>query len=367
MRICFVAHAGSANTRSWANHFADVLGHDVHVVSLFPGDGLSGTITLHVMRSRWSSAPAYLRALLQVRRLVRRIAPDIVVGYRTISYGFLAAVTGFHPLAVAAQGQVVSPPLGALKLMLAGFTLGRADLVNSWGPHMTRRLVEVGAAPEKILTCPRGIDLDLFRRRNGDAPRTENVIVTRTMHRVYRHDVILRALSLLSKERPGLRGVFVGDGEARSELEKLSTDLGMDGLVDFHGAIRPDRLAELLRGASVYVSAVKTDGVSASLLEAMACGCYPVVTDNEANRLWVDDGENGTLVAGSEPADLARAIAGALDDVEARDRAAALNRRIVEERADLTKNMRTIEDAYESLVASASGGPPAASRTGGSE
>jgi glycosyltransferase involved in cell wall biosynthesis len=356
MRICFVAHAGSANTASWCNHLSDVLGHDVHVVSLCDGAGLSASVTLHVLTASWPGPLCYFGALPQARRAVSRIAPDLVVGYRAISYGFLAAATGFHPLAIAAQGRVVSPPGAVIKGVLAGFALRRADVVNSWGPHMTERLVEVGADPEKIVTCPRGIDLSLFTASDGGASRTPSVIVTRTFHRAYRHDMILRALSLVADEHPDLSAALVGDGEARAELVDLSRELGMSDRVEFPGVLSPDALAGRLREASVYVSSVATDGVSASLLEAMASGTYPIVTDNVANRLWIEDGRNGTLVAGREPEDFARAIAGALTDDGLRSGAAAINRTIVEERADLFRNMKTIERAYHELVESWNGG-----------
>ncbi|MFH1502394.1 MAG: glycosyltransferase [Candidatus Eisenbacteria bacterium] len=364
MRICFVAHAGSANTASWCNHFADVLGHDVHVVSLCDGPGLAAAVTQHVLPPAVSGPFSYALAVPAVREAVRRISPDLVVGYRVMSYGFLAAATGFHPLAIAAQGRVVSPPAAWIKQRLVDFALGRADLVNSWGPHMTERLVEVGAVPGTILTCPRGIDLALFRAPDGDAALAPagraalapSVIVTRTFHRAYKHDVLLRALKRVSETRADVRAAFVGEGEARAELERLSEDLGIAGSVDFPGVLSPERLARRLRNSTVYVSSVQTDGVSASLLEAMASGTYPVVVDNAANRLWIENGKNGTLVAGCDAAAIARAILEALDDDELRARAAALNRRIVEERADLYGNMKTIERAYARLVESRGGG-----------
>lgn len=221
---------------------------------------------------------------------------------------------------------------------------------------MTERLIEVGADPGKIVTCPRGIDLSLFRPADDEAARTPSVIVTRAFHRAYRHDVIVRALSILSERHADLRATFVGEGEARAEVEVLSREVGLSDRVDFAGALVPERLAERLREASVYVSAVLTDGVSASLLEAMASGTYPVVTDNVANRLWVEDGKNGTLVSCRGPEGLADAVSAALDDADVRARAAVRNRAIVAERADLYRNMKTIEHAYERLVSSAGGG-----------
>lgn len=356
MRICFFAHASSANTRSWANHLADVLGHDVHVVSLCHSDGLGRGVTLHVVPSRCAGILAYATALPEARRLVRAIAPDILVGYRIASYGFLAAATGFHPLALAAQGRVVTTPLAPLKRLLVSYAMPRADIINSWASHMTLRLTELGADPDKILTTPRGIDLGLFRPGPPDDERTDTVVVTRTMHRAYRHDVVLRAVAAASREVPGLRCVFAGEGEAMNDLRALAAKLGIANRVEFAGEVTPDRLVGMLSGARVYTSSVRTDGVSASLLEAMACGAFPVVTDNEANRLWLDEGVNGILVQAVDPSAYAAAIVGVLRNREMRESAAVRNREIVESSADLDKNMRVIERAYAELVRAAAGG-----------
>jgi len=351
MRICFVAHARSANTISWANCFADELGHDVHIVSLCPSGGLSPRVTLHVPPVSGPLSLRYLQALAVIRGALGSIAPDLVVGYRIMSYGFIAAFSGFRPLVLAAQGRVVSPPMAGLKQSLVSYALRRADLVNSWGPNMTKRLIEVGAAPDKILTCPRGIDLGLFAPGVGVGERTDTVLVTRTMHRAYRHDIIVRALAEAARSRPGIRGIFVGDGEARAELEALSRELRTEEILEFRGEVSPGELASVLRASALYVSSVRTDGVSASLLEAMATGAYPIVTDNEANRLWID-GSNGLLVGGTDASAFAGAMLEALGNAEGRAAAASTNRRIVEERADIERNMRKIEEAYIGLLRS---------------
>jgi glycosyltransferase involved in cell wall biosynthesis len=295
----------------------------------------------------------YLAQAGRIRELVREISPDIVVGYRVASYGYVGARTGFHPLAVAAQGQRIVYPVRSLpKRRSAKIALKTADIINSWAPHMTDRLVELGADPEKILTCPRGIDLTKFRRRNGSALAEFTVVSTRGLNRHYGADIVLRASRLASERLGNVPTAIAGGGEAESELKELVRDLGTATDVWFAGEIPNDELPNLLARSDVYVSAVRTDGVSASLLEAMACGCFPIVTDNAANRLWVDDGVNGFLIAAPDPGAFAAAIVRAMDDPPLRLRAAEVNRAIVEKRADMSVNMRTISDAYRKLVVS---------------
>ena len=358
MRLCFLADAGSANTQVWVNYFAESLGHDVHIASLSRGRGISPAVTLHELgqtrdtRSLRSKL-GYLAQTGRIRELVREISPDIVVGYRVASYGYVGARTDFHPLAVVAQGQRIVYPTHSLpKRRSVRIALKTADIINSWAPHMTDRLVELGADPDKILTCPRGIDLKKFSRSNGSASSEFTVVSTRGLNKHYGADIILRASSLASESLGNVPTAIAGGGEAESALKELAKDLGTAKDVWFAGEIPNDELPSLLNRSNVYVSAVRTDGVSASLLEAMACGCFPIVTDNAANRLWVDDGINGFLIAVRDPQAFAAAIVRAMGDPALRLRARDENLRIIQERADMSVNMRTISDAYQKLVVS---------------
>lgn len=358
MKICFLADAGSVNTQTWVEHFADVLGHDVHVVSVKRAMTLSSSIHVHVIGEDDGTGTktlggklTLLRSLGPMREIVRGIDPDIVVGYRVASYGYLGARIGVRPLAVAAQGQVLYTRSKRFPMRhFATTALRRADVVNSWAPHMTECLIRHGARPERILTLPRGIDLEAFRPSGTAADREPAAVVTRGLHRSYSLDIAVRAIAAVSLGHEGFRGEIAGRGLAEAELRDLARDLPGGESVRFLSEVPNAELPELLRRSAIYLSTVPRDGVSASLLEGMACGCFPIVRDNTANRAWIEDGVNGFLVERDEPDDYARAIERALADTELRERAAATNRKIVEERADIRKNMRAIEARYEEVI-----------------
>lgn len=356
MRICFLADAGSVNTRSWVNAFAEDLGHDVHVVSVNRMGEFAPSVTLHHLGTETGTQDtmgklAYLRSIRRIRRLVGEISPDVLVGYRVASYGYVGARTGFRPLVVVAQGQhIITPRRSLPKRVFALTAIREASLLHSWAPHVTERLVELGADPDRILTCHRGIDIALFSPGDASERVPASVIVTRNLCNWYRIDVIVRALALVRSDVANLTGSIVGDGDAEQDLRRLAGELGVADAVEFTGRVPHEELPVLLRRSSIYVSSVRTDGVSASLLEAMATGCFPIVRDNAANRHWIEHGSNGLLVTEGTPAAYAEAITTACLDHELLANAALLNRKIVSERADSVVNMRTIERAYERLI-----------------
>ena len=111
-----------------------------------------------------------------------------------------------------------------------------------------------------------------------------------------------------------------------------------------------EQMAELFRLASVAVSPSLHDGTPNSLLEAMACGCFPVAGDIESVREWIANGDNGLLCDPKNPESVARAVIRALADKQMRSNALERNTRSIAERAEYNKVMRKAEEFYSEVV-----------------
>jgi glycosyltransferase involved in cell wall biosynthesis len=109
-------------------------------------------------------------------------------------------------------------------------------------------------------------------------------------------------------------------------------------------------MAERFRQAQVVVSLSTHDGTPNTLLEAMACGCFPVVGDIESLREWITPGVNGLLTAPDDSHALAEAILQALEQPALRQHAAAHNLRLITERAEYGRVMQQAEEFYRKLV-----------------
>jgi glycosyltransferase involved in cell wall biosynthesis len=353
MKICFIADANHTNTWNWVEFFANDLGHDVSIISFNASQKPLKKVKIYSLMSLWTKSKwRYLFCYLKTRRIVRSIQPDIVIGYRIHSYGFMAAMTGFHPLVLAGQGQNVYYPFNSpIAKYCAKFAMERADLINSWGEHMTAKLIELGCPPAKILTLPRGVRTDIFKISYAKKRKAIHLISTRGVKDHYNIDVIIRACKIIHDSGQAIRLILAGEGPNRKNLEQYIIDLGLQSEAHFVGYMDNECLSELLNKADIYVSMVSTDGVSASLLEAMACGVFPIVTDNVANRIWIEDGENGFLAPDKNEKILAEKILLAASEESLREKAALKNRTIIEQKANWEVNMKIIEKAYEKLIA----------------
>jgi glycosyltransferase involved in cell wall biosynthesis len=145
------------------------------------------------------------------------------------------------------------------------------------------------------------------------------------------------------------RLVVTGEGSLRSSLERLAAKLLPAGRWQFAGRLPAADLAALLARAEVYLSASRSDSTSLSLLEAMAAGALPVVSDIEGNREWVAEGDGARLFPCGDAAELGRALERALGDPAWATAARARNRRVVEERADWRRNLARIEGLFARL------------------
>ncbi len=141
---------------------------------------------------------------------------------------------------------------------------------------------------------------------------------------------------------------IAADGSLRRALEAAARDLPR---TRFLGALPESGIAAALQSADVYVSASRSDSTSVSLLEAMACGAFPVVSDIPANREWIDDGVNGMLFPVGDADALARCLVAALGDPGRRTAAAAHNAALVAARASRVDCFGRIESALLRLAA----------------
>jgi len=110
------------------------------------------------------------------------------------------------------------------------------------------------------------------------------------------------------------------------------------------------QMGELFRRAQVTVSPSIHDGTPNTLLEAMACGCFPVAGDLESLREWITPGVNGILFDPNDPHALAEAVILALEHPALREIARKMNLQMIEERAENRQVMEKSEEFYKLLA-----------------
>lgn len=173
------------------------------------------------------------------------------------------------------------------------------------------------------------------------------------MHGVKDQLNLVRAFLLLLEQRPerreNLRLILVGDGPLRAEAIALLRAAGAEPLAWLPGG-RGD-VAAILRGLDIFVLPSQAEGISNTILEAMATGLPVVATAVGGNPELVADGLTGTLVPRQDPAALAAVLARYLDDPDIRRAQGEAGLARVRERFSLDAMVRNYEAVYGQLLA----------------
>jgi glycosyltransferase involved in cell wall biosynthesis len=220
-----------------------------------------------------------------------------------------------------------------------------SDAVVAVSEDAARVALEVERVPGgKLSVIYNGVDLAGWPPERAPEGPPRAVCVAR-LHPVKDHATLLRGVQLVLAERPDFHLDIVGDGPERGNLEGLRRELGLEGAVTLHGH-QDDVRPHLLR-ATLFVLASLSEGISLTLLEAMAASLPIVATDVGGNREIVAAGETGLLVPAGSPESLARAI---LEVVEDPAGARALGR-AGRHRAEVSFDVRKMVSGYENLYA----------------
>jgi glycosyltransferase involved in cell wall biosynthesis len=215
---------------------------------------------------------------------------------------------------------------------------------------MTDLLSEYTSDDRPVITLQYGVDTDLFSPPAASSERKPVCLSNRKMIPLSNLEVILRAAAILDKRGSPVRIDFAGDGEQSTMLKQEASAMQLERRISFLGPVDHAVMPNLLRSASIYVSMSLSDGASLSLMEAMACGTFPVVSDIPANREWITDGVNGYLIRPDSPEQLALKLNDAWNRPALREKAAEHNRSLIMEKGDRKKNMTIIERAFIQLV-----------------
>lgn len=150
--------------------------------------------------------------------------------------------------------------------------------------------------------------------------------------------------------RDRLRLVMVGDGPLRRESLDILQAAGHAELAWLPGE-RND-MPEIMRGFDCFVLPSLAEGISNTILEAMATGLPIIATAVGGNVELVEDGNNGRLVPAADPASLAKAIVALAEDPESANALGHRSRKLVEDRYSLAGMVSSYQRIYEQALCS---------------
>lgn len=351
MRIAMLSDGASTHTLRWASFFHDA-GDEVRLFTL--EDPLEMPLPVSRLRRRSSiKALAYPMALGELKARLAEFKPDLVNAHFVPNYGWLGLLAGLRPLVVSTWGSdvLINARRTPFHAWRARRVLRGADLITSDARMLTDAIIDLSGDQVEILTAPMGISAELLSRPLADPAPPPILLHNRNLETVYDVDTLLDALPAFLDANPHWRVRLAGDGSLRASLEEQAAALGLGSKVTFLGRLPREQLLSEVAAARIYVSASLSDSSSVSLLEALALGAYPVISDIPANREWVESPGRGRFFPCGDSQALAAALgqAASLDEGEVKA-ALSANRELIARDAVWEENMGQVRRAFLGLI-----------------
>lgn len=399
MHICYIADARSPIAKSWISHFVET-GHRVTVLASYPcgrgdipgasiiqfplvgtewtnrgpnGQSFSGQVNRHLptlpvgLRAAIRAWCAPLSIRLQsgaLGRLISEIKPDLVHAMRLPYEGLIAATSVTStPLLISVWGNDLTlfaeryPQLGKL----TNAALLRADGLHCDCERDRKLALSRGFSEQKpsaVLPGNGGLDCELYFNLRPDLttlnkfgiPSGRRLVINPRGIRAYvRNDVFFKAIPLVLRRVPDAFFITAGM-QGNKTAERSVRKMGICDSARLLPVLERQDLGSLLAASDLMVSPSSHDGTPNSLLEAMACGCFPVVGRVESIREWIRDEENGLFCDETDPASVAGAMIRALNDAGLRLRASQANRQLIQARAERADVMARAEQLYDEIL-----------------
>jgi L-malate glycosyltransferase len=303
----------------------------------------------------WRNLP---RLVMDFRRVVREIKPDLIHAGPIQTCAFIAVLSGVRPILSMSWGFDLMEDVHKNRGMerITRYTLKRSTFFTSDANVTRGKAVAYGMNPECTVVFPWGVDLQHF------APAVENpksqienqksftLFCNRSWEPRYGVDVLAKAFVKVAGQNPDVDLLLIGSGSQAQPIRQILQRGGVLERVSMPGQVPQMDLPRWYHMADLFISPSHVDGSSVSLMEALACGIPCLVSDIPANKEWVTENENGWLFPDGDADALALKILSAIarrDDLPGVGRAA---RRVAERCADWKRNFGQLLVAYQQTI-----------------
>jgi glycosyltransferase involved in cell wall biosynthesis len=254
---------------------------------------------------------------------VRNFAPDVIYSYVLYPDGYAALQIGKAlgvPVLAESIGSDVNRISNPIVRMHTRTVLREADFLTSVSEDMRKKMVSMGAAPEKTRAIVNGCDLSVFHVRDRKEARGKLGVDSAAEVVVYvgRMDIkkglreLVQAAASLHPSRPQLQVYMVGDGPDKGVIEQEIQAADASSYVHIMKGCSFDEVAVWMAASNLFTLPSYMEGCPNVVVEALACG-RPVVASRVGGIPEVMDEESGRFVAPRQASDLARGLNSALD------------------------------------------------------
>jgi len=212
---------------------------------------------------------------------------------------------------------------------------------------------EDGVPPGRIHLCYNGIDLDRFHARRAPRPAKGPVVIAfiGVLRREKDLGTLLEAVGRLHLPGSEIRLRLIGWGPESDALKQRSRALGIESICSFDPAT--GRVEDVLQSVDIFVLPSRSESLSNSLMEAMACGCAVIASRVGGNPELVEHGQSGLLFDTGDSAGLAAMLRSVIEDPLLRERLGRNAAESVRRRFSVTHSVEVMQRIYSEFRSAA--------------
>lgn len=285
------------------------------------------------------------KTIQQLKNIIDAFEPDIIHVHQANSYGYITAKAnkGRIPQLLTIWGSdvLLLPQKSAVHKRIVQTALKGAHEITADASFIHDKVTEL-IGYHHFHTANFGIDLPAL---DIDLEKKENIVYSNRLHSdLYNIDAVIEGFAQFYQDQNDWKLIIAGRGNNTDELKQLAADKLPEHAYEFVGFVDYDTNMSYYQRSSIYISIPSSDGTSVSLLEAMACGAKPVVSNLPANHEWITTGKNGIILDGN--------VGEALKAAQKLDHVylAAENIDIIEKRATKKANRKIFKKIYKLLI-----------------
>jgi glycosyltransferase involved in cell wall biosynthesis len=312
--------------------------------------------------TRKNAPQRYIPNLLKAIKILRRINPELVHLHAQHYYSPAALACNIPYILTSWGTEVLTLPNENILIRISSRNAAmQASKVTVDANLLKTMWKQMGIPDNKIEVIPFGVDLRIFnpkvdgtkaRKKLGIEKNDIALVSTRPLYNDhYDIESLIRAIPLILKSYKHAKFIIKGKGPLKEHLQNLTRSLGISEHVHFVDLVPHDQMANYLKAADIYISTCYVDTTSVSLLEAMACGLAPIVTDILGNREWITDGINGFLFPPKNPRALAEKAVRLIEGEGLRKQFGERCFQTAKQRASWSESMSKMEHIYQSIIA----------------
>lgn len=365
IKVFFIAPANNIHTIRWVNSLCEK--YEVHLIScknhVDALDKIDNKVIVHKLI--FPSPLGYYLNAIQLRKLYKKIKPDLINVHYASGYGTLTRISKVKPVLISVWGSDVYdfPNESEIKAKIFRKNILNAEYIASTSNVMAEELKKkVSLGDKTVYITPFGVDTEKFKNIEKNKEKSEfRIGNVKTLEPKYGIEYAILAVKQLKEKliknnekdlAEAIKLYIYGNGSQKEQLAKLIHEKGLDSSVFLMGRIANDKVPEVLNQLDVFcaTSVLDSESFGVAVVEAMACEVPVIATMVDGFSEVMEDNVTGILVERKNTNQIADAIEFLLRNKEKRIEYGKNGRKRVIEKYDWKQNVEYMESIYNNIV-----------------